>query len=488
MSISLFYCLTLMLSLSSVQACGPQNEIEQPTDTRELIVQPSEVELGYEASECSFMIKTNFEYKVINEVDWVSVKSASSTALVLSIAENTSALSRQTVLKLMDKSDRFWFKTIKVSQDRNPVQKTKLSIVDKDATPQTKALLANLWALAEKGFMFGHHDDLWYGRYWYNVPGGSDTKAVCGDYPAVFSVDFASIMDNRYLSDSKENGIRRRAILEARERGEVIMACIHINNPLTIIGAGSYPEGSSWDNTKCVDQILTEGTEVRKRYIEWLDRLADFANNLKDSHGELIPVIFRPYHECTQSWSWWGTQACSAAEYVKFWQWTVKYLRDTKGVHNFLYAVSPQMDGDYGENGRARLLFRWPGDEYVDFLGMDCYHGLNYNAFATNIEAMQKLSAEKMKPCGVTETGAESFTNADYWTRYILGPAKGKRLSMVVMWRNKYVSSESDKHYFSVYPGHPSEEDFRVFYKDESTVFSKDLPDMYSMPDNYEVK
>ena len=112
----------------------------------------------------------------------------------------------------------------------------------------------------------------------------------------------------------------------------------------------------------------------------------------------------------------------------------------------------------------------------------------DYNAFAANIEAMQKLSAEKMKPCGVTETGAEAFTNTDYWTRYILGPAKGKRLSMVVMWRNKYVSSESDTHYFSVYPGHPSEDDFRTFYKDASTLFSKDLPDMYSMPENYEVK
>ena len=79
-----------------------------------------------------------------------------------------------------------------------------------------------------------------------------------------------------------------------------------------------------------------------------------------------------------------------------------------------------------------------------------------------------------MKPCGVTETGAEAFT--DYWTRYILGP-QGKRLSMVVMWRNKYVSSESDTHYFSVYPAiSPSISGLAIC---EQICTRKDHPDIY---------
>ena len=299
--------LAMVLGIASAQACGPENGKETPADTRELSVSPATAQVGHEAAECSFTVKTNFEYKVVIDVDWIAVKSASPTSLVLNINENTSVTPREADVRLVDRNDRYWFKTVKVVQDKNPVRKVRLSIVDKNATAQTKALYANLWDLAGKGFMFGHHDDLWYGRHWYDEPGGSDTKAVCGDYPAVFSVDLASIMDNRYRSNSKENEIRRRVILEARERGEVILACIHINNPLTIVGnENGYPAGTSWDNTKCIDQILKEGTEVRGRYIEWLDRLADFACNLKDSKGELIPVIFRPYHECTQSWSGGG--------------------------------------------------------------------------------------------------------------------------------------------------------------------------------------
>ena len=356
----------------------------------------------------------------------------------------------------------------------DPDEPTRLKIVDPQATDQTKALYSNLWAVASRGFMFGHHDDLWYGRYWYDVPGGSDTRAVCGDYPAVFSVDLAPIMDNRsdYESDRKENAIRRRVMLEAYGRGEVIVACCHLNNPLT--------GGDSWDNgnTGVVRAILDPQSPQHALYQQWLDRLADFALNLKGADGNLVPFIFRPYHEHTQEWPWWGSKCTTEQEFIDFWRMTVRYLRDTRGVHNLIYAISPQMDSEYSD-ARGRLSFRWPGDEWVDFNGMDCYHGLNTAAFTSNLKALTQFSREKLKPCGVTETGQESFTKADYWTQCILAPLTTQRVSMVVMWRNKYVSDESDKHYYSVYPGHVSEADFKIMYDRPRSLFSSDLPAMY---------
>ena len=372
-----------------------------------------------------------------------------------------------------------------IGLDEHPDYDT-LIIVDKDATPETKALFANLWAVADQGWMFGHHDDLWYGRYWYNQAGGSDTKAVCGDYPAVFSVDFAEIMDDRHGSDA--NAIRRRVILEARERGEVIIACMHLNNPKTGNSSWLEYEGDLEAAKKAVKEILTEGSATRTKYLAWLDRLADFALNLKDSRGNLVPVIFRPFHEHTQSWSWWGTECATNSEFVALWQLTIRYLRDTMGVHSFLYAISPQMDNVY-LNAKDRLQYAWPGDDWVDFIGMDCYHGTNDAAFRSNIEALESLSLEKQKPCGVTETGKESFTDVDFWTRHIQAPVGSRRISMVTMWRNKYVgNNESDKHYYSVYPGHPSEDDFRKMYNDALSLFSRDLPDMYTLPEGYEIK
>ena len=106
-----------------------------------------------------------------------------------------------------------------------------------------------------------------------------------------------------------------------------------------------------------------------------------------------------------------------------------------------------------------------------------------------NLEALEALSLEKRKPCGVTEDGKESFTEADFWTRHVLAPVGARRISMVTMWRNKYVgNNEEDKHFFSVYPGHPSEDDFRKMYDDPRSLFSRDLPDMYRLPEGYEIK
>lgn len=359
-----------------------------------------------------------------------------------------------------------------------PEPVTELTLVDKQATEETKALYSNLWAIREKGFMFGHHDDLWYGRKWYNEPGRSDTKDVCGDYPAVCSLDLATIMDDRCRDEThrKENEIRRRVLTEAYNRGEVILACCHLNNPLT--------DGDAWDNSskEVVREILKDGSIVNSRFKQWLDRLADFASSLKGNRGEPIPVIFRPFHEHTQSWSWWGSSCTTQAEFIALWQFTVTYLRDVKQVHTLIYAISPQMDTPKSRND---FLYRWPGDNFVDFLGMDCYHGLNPTTFTTNLHVLSKLSGELKKPCGVTETGVEGIQDngspeRNYWTKQILSPAAGQAVSLIVLWRNKYDPAETGNHFFSVYSGHASASDFLKMYESPTTFFSQELPDMYT--------
>lgn len=357
---------------------------------------------------------------------------------------------------------------------------TELTLCDKSATEQTKALYSNLWAISEKGFMFGHHDDLMYGRYWYGEDGRSDTKDVCGDYPAVYSLDFAELTDDRRETSATENALRLKLVKEAYDRGMVITACWHVNNPLT--------GGDSWDNSssKVASEILREGSDANALFRQWMDNLAEVASGLKGADGKLIPVIFRPFHEHTQTWSWWGSSCTTEDEYVALWRYLITYLRDTKGVHNFIYAISPQMDS---AKTAEDFYFRWPGDEWVDFVGMDCYQGINNSVFVNNLKAISKVSLDKKKPAGVTETGVEGFKAADYWTVNIHAPLSGRHVCMVVTWRNKYVGmNESDRHFFSVYKGHPSEADFVKMYNEQDTFFCNDLPDMYTAAEGITVK
>ena len=159
-------------------------------------------------------------------------------------------------------------------------------------------------------------------------------------------------------------------------------------------------------------------------------------------------------------------------------------------MHSFIYAISPQLDA---AATTSSLLFRWPGDDYVDFIGMDSYNGTNTNALATNAENLAKLSQEKMKPCGITETGIEGVRNggqeySEYWTNEILKPLAGEGVGMVVMWRNKYDPLRTGHHFYGPWIDHSSAANFQTFYESSYTLFSADLPDMYEMVEDITVE
>ena len=362
----------------------------------------------------------------------------------------------------------------KPAKSANPVKPTETArrIVDKNATPETKALLANLWLLQQKGVMFGHHDYPTYGIGWQDEPGRSDVKDIVGDHPAVYSLDL------REIHAKIEN------VKEAYRRGGVIMICWHQNNPLTERPGQPHGKGPGgpWDNTKVVDRILEGGSPMNVKYKKRLDAAAEAFRAMVDDNGKPIPVIFRPLHEHTQTWNWWGKAATDESEFISFWRFIIKYLRDEKGIHNLLYAISPQMDAVY-KNTEERLLYRWPGDEWVDFLGMDCYHARKIDAFVSNVKAISELSAKLQKPVGVTETGLPNNHPENYWTHNVLPALKGQTCSMVVTWRNSKV-----EHGFGPYPSDASAADFKVFYDDPHTIFERNLPDMYKMPEGIQVR
>lgn len=364
------------------------------------------------------------------------------------------------------------------TEDPIDIGHVTLTLADPSATAETKALYSNLWAIRDKGWMFGHHDDLMYGRKWYGTDGGSDTKEVCGDYPAVYGLDVSTFMDDRVESEAADNALRLRCMKQAYDRGMVILACMHLNNPLT--------GGDAWDNSsnQVAAEILKTGSETQKKFNVWLGRLAALAKELKGSDGKNIPIIVRPFHEHTQEWSWWGIKCTTTEQFVSLWHYFVDYMK-AAGVHTFIYAISPQMDSQKKDE---EFLFRWPGDDYVDFIGMDCYQGINNNVFTSNLKALSRVSTKKKKPAGVTETGVEGFKKEDYWINNIAAPMASRKMSLLVTWRNKYDPMEQGSHYFSVYKGHVSEESFIQMYNRPDTYFCKDLPDMYSPAANITVQ
>ncbi len=355
---------------------------------------------------------------------------------------------------------------------QSDIKNTNLGERIKTLTPETQNLLKNLKVISEKGFMFGHQDDPLYGIGWEGDDGRSDVKSVVGDYPAVMGFDLGRIeLGNEKNIDNVSFEKIRQEIIRQYQRGGMITMSWHMNNPLT--------NGDAWDVKKgenAVASVLPDG-QNHDKFLRWLQSAADFFNSLKTEDGTKIPIVFRPWHEHTGSWFWWGKDLCSPEEYQLLWKMTVEFMQE-KGVNNLLYAYSPDIQGP----GQI-YMERYPGDEYVDILGLDGYHRDNetgiesfQNSLNTILSFMTDEGKKRNKPIALTETGLEAIPIANWWTGVLL-PIVGKYpISYVMVWRN---ARERENHYYAPYPGQKSAADFIKFYHSPKTFFCKDIPNLY---------
>lgn len=351
--------------------------------------------------------------------------------------------------------------------------------VDAGATPATVALFANLRVLAATAVLFGHQDDLAYGVEWWDEPGRSDVHAVAGSYPAVFGWELGRIEKGGPESLDRVPFDRIRDwMVQAYRMGAVNTVSWHADNPVS--------GGDSWDTTPAVATILPGG-DRHETYVGWLDRLADFFLSVRAPDGEPVPIIFRPFHEMSGGWFWWGAPHATPEEYRALWRFTVEHLRDRRGVHNLLWAYSTNALADL--EGEAYWTW-YPGDAYVDVLGFDDYHTLQsgpegVTELAADLAWLVERAESRGKIPAFTETGHEAIPDPAWWTGRLLAaitrePA-ARRIAWVLVWRNANAERDRAGHFYAPYPGHESAPDFVRFRQHPLVLFADDLPDLYGV-------
>lgn len=341
-----------------------------------------------------------------------------------------------------------------------------------ESGPRTPAqeMLARLQTLQDKGLTaFGHHDDTAYGRYWEYMPDSSDVKTVCGDYPAVMNWDLGWIETG---SDKQLDGVPfefiKKEIVKQDARGGMNSLSWHLRNPLT--------GGDSWDNandsTLAVvmrDKALTD--TLRK----WVGMTADFIGSLRDKDGKRIPVMWRPWHEHTGEWFWWGINRGSADDFKNLWRLTHDVF-DEKGIDNVVWVYSPDKSN---VNGLDDYMSRYPGDEYVDVMGADIYYFDEPDTDRIFTERVEKTlgsavraAKERGKIAALSETGFEGLPSTDWYMTRLMPVIEKYPVAFVTLWRN---SNNKPNHWYTPYPGHPGVEDFKAFHKNPRTVFCKEM-------------
>ena len=338
-----------------------------------------------------------------------------------------------------------------------------------EQTP-AETLLERLSSYIEQGkIMFGHQDSYLYGHSWKVEADAtefnrSDIHDVTGNYPALYGMDLGGIELDSPLNIDKNNFNHMRAAAVAHhERGGVITFSWHPMNPLT--------GGTTWDNasTEVVASILPGG-ENHEKFMGWLSKAADYLGSIKDAEGNMIPLIFRPWHEHTRDWFWWGQNLCTTEQYVALWRMTHDYMTKERGFNHLVWSYSPDAGGLTDDNFGEK----WPGDDVVDMVGIDFYQFASNELYVERtrhcLALTEAFAKEHGKLMAVTEAGYEGVKYEKWWTEVLYHAIKDFPVSYVLLWRNA-CDENMQHHFYAPWPGHDSEEDFKAFAAMDQMMF-----------------
>ena len=346
-------------------------------------------------------------------------------------------------------------------------------VAEVEKTP-AEQLAERLDSLKQKGYMFGHQDDPMYGLTWEYQQDSSDVKNTCGDYPAVMGFELGGIeMGDARSLDSVPFTKITEEVIKHYQRGGIVTLSWHPRNPVTTSEqGGTWPQGTSWDvsDSTVVKSVLPGGPQYAKFQL-WMQRVSDFLATLKTQDGQPVPIIFRPWHENTGSWFWWGEKLCSVEEYRALWNMLQDQLR-AEGFDNLVWSYSPGMQDNLTAQ---RLMDRYPGDDRVDMLGLDGYQWTpeEKNQFIErgkqNLAVLCQVAKEHNLIPALTECGMKNMTEPTWWTSTLLPTVKGFPISYMLTWRN------FKNEWFGPSPEKPDASYFRDFYNSPTTLFLKDI-------------
>ena len=343
--------------------------------------------------------------------------------------------------------------------------KTNSEQMPADSLTPVQTLAARLDSASASGrFFFGPHDDTAYGPRWAYAADSSDVRNVTGQYPGLMSWDLGLIeLDSARNLDGVPFAFMAEQIAAQHRRGGINAISWHPVNPSS--------RGNSWDVSTAPLRQLASDKALADTLDTWISRAARFIASLKDADGNPIPVIFRPWHENSGSWFWWGKDSATPEEYIDLWKRTRRGF-DAAGVDNVLWAYSPDKDLT-----REEYFATYPGDDYVDILGTDIYHfdgEKGVEQYTGRIRSQLPFVVDEARKRGkiaaFTETGLEGLEIADWYTQVLLPAIDSIPVAYVCVWRNA-IETEKPNHFYVPYTGHPAEADFRKFHSTPRPIF-----------------
>jgi hypothetical protein len=268
-------------------------------------------------------------------------------------------------------------------------------------------------------------------------------RRTTGLTPAVRGFDF--MFYTHSAGGRQGQRAAERAIVWA-ERGGVVQFCVH-----WFVDTGSpvgNPKFYTNETTFDLRQALIAGTPENTELLREMDLMAEELKKLRDAR---VPVIWRPFHECSGGWFWWGAKGAEPFKQV----YRLMFDRYTRlhGLTNLIWCYNPT-------ETPGALETWYPGDDVVDLIGLDIYPSAGSHPHYADVYRRFRDFTGGRKPVTLTENGAIPDLDALF--------AAGAAWPSFCTWNG----FESD-------PAQNSPDFLRRVYQDSRTVTLETMPDVY---------
>ena len=315
-----------------------------------------------------------------------------------------------------------------------------------DPSPEAQRLMEYLCEMYGKAVISGQYCD----EGMYGCENATIWRATGGKYPAMLGLDMIEYSPSRAAHGSVGHSVDQA--IDYWNKGGIVTFCWHWNAPERYITgkwySAFYTDSCNLHLAAVFDGRDPEGYEL---LLSDIDAIAGQLLRLKEAG---VPVLWRPLHEASGGWFWWGAAGKDA--YLQLYRLLWDKLTNEYGLNNLIWVWNGQ-DPEW-----------YPGDDYVDIIGDDIYPGERvYESQAARfLKAVNCTKARKM--IVLSENGC--LPDPELMER------DGIMWGYTGTWGGEFVVK--NKAYNVVSEQYTDLEMLKRFYWDERVITRDELPDL----------
>lgn len=239
-----------------------------------------------------------------------------------------------------------------------------------------------------------------------------------GKAPALVGFDFLHSTGKSSDTNSWHQGYSTSTEtlgLQLWKQGGIPAYCWHWKDPRkeqeAFYNPGSGSPSTDFDFTKAFKAGTTEWDTESAIYQAMINDIDIVSLKLKTLQCKGVAVLWRPLHEASGGWFWWGSKG--AKNYIALYKLVFDRMVKVNGVRNAIWVWnSDGSDKDW-----------YPGDEYVDIIARDFYYyprETNHASLIGEFEKLKKVFGTKkiitLAENGSTPYPSEMFEDGAPWS------------------------------------------------------------------------